>query len=85
MLLSMKKGVFKYYIRILWGVGGVQVHRENVKTITLNHRNIGPFSVRANQEYVEVLRKPVKAIQISVQLLWKVIRVSVDIGYLLQL
>ena len=34
MLLSMKKGVFKYYIRILWGVGGVQVHRENVKTIT---------------------------------------------------
>ena len=33
-------------------------------------------SVRANQEYVKVLRKPVKVVQISVQLLRKLIRVK---------
>ena len=31
---------------------------------------------RENQEYVEVLQKPVKIVQISIQLLWKVIYVK---------
>ena len=43
-LLSMQKGVFKYYIRILWGVGGVQVRRENVKTVTQLRGNVDYFN-----------------------------------------
>ena len=40
----MQKGVFKYYIRILWGVGGVQVRRENVKTVTQLRGNVDYFN-----------------------------------------
>ena len=34
--------------------------------------------VRTNQEYVEVLQKPLKVVQISIQLLWKLIQVNTN-------